>query len=60
MLIPTIVVGVLAIAFLFIGFQKGVELPVPGLKAAGTMVALVTGLSLPAFARLPMEPGTMG
>ena len=38
MLVPTIVMGVLAIVFLFLGYQKGGGEHILGLKAAGTML----------------------
>ena len=56
MLIPTIVMGVLAIAFLFIGFQKGADLPVLGLKAAGAMLLQMVPLLIFAFIIAGMIP----
>ena len=47
MLIPTIVLGVIAIAFLFIGYQKGVHLQ--GLKASGNMLIQIIPLLIFAF-----------
>jgi len=47
MLIPTIIMGVLAIAFVFWGYQKGVHLQ--GLKAAGNMLLQMTPLLVFAF-----------
>jgi len=38
MLIPTIIVGVLAIVFVFLGYQKGGGEHILGLKAAGNML----------------------
>ena len=47
MLIPTIVLGVIAIALLFIAYQKGVHLQ--GLKTSGNMLIQITPLLIFAF-----------
>ena len=47
MLIPTIVMGVIAIALLFIAYQKGVHLQ--GLKTSGNMLIQITPLLIFAF-----------
>ncbi len=43
MLIPTIIMGVIAIVLLFIGYQKGGGEHILGLKSAGNIL-LVAGL----------------
>ena len=49
MLIPTIVMGVIAIAFLYIGYQKGGGEHILGLKSAGNILLQVTPLLIFAF-----------
>ena len=49
MLIPTIIMGVLAIVFLFLAYQKGGEAHITGLKAAGNMILQVAPLLIFAF-----------
>ena len=49
MLIPTIVMGVLAIVFVFLAYQKGGGIHILGLKAAGTMLIQLTPLLIFAF-----------
>jgi len=49
MLIPTIIMGVLAIALLFIGYQKGGGEHILGLKSAGNMVIQIIPLLIFAF-----------
>lgn len=47
MLIPTIIMGVIAIALLYIGYQKGVH--IQGLKASGNMLLQIIPLLIFAF-----------
>ena len=47
MLIPTVIMGVLAIVLVFIAFQKGVH--ITGLKASGTMLWQIIPLLVLAF-----------
>ena len=54
MLIPTIVIGVLAIVFVFLGYQKGVH--IMGLKAAGNMLIQIAPLLIFAFIMAGMVP----
>lgn len=54
MLIPTIVIGVLAIVFVFLGYQKGVH--IMGLKAAGNMLIQIAPLLIFAFIIAGMVP----
>ena len=49
MLIPTIVMGVIAITFLYIGYQKGGGEHILGLKSAGSMVLQIIPLLIFAF-----------
>ena len=49
MLIPTIIMGVLAIVFVFLGYQKGGGEHILGLKAAGTMLIQMVPLLIFAF-----------
>ena len=56
MLVPTIVMGVLAIVFLFLGYQKGGGEHILGLKAAGTMLIQLIPLLIFAFIIAGMIP----
>ena len=47
MLIPTVIMGVLAIVLVFIAYQKGVH--IPGLKVSGTMLWQIIPLLVLAF-----------
>ena len=49
MLIPTIIMGVIAIVLLFIGYQKGGGEHILGLKLAGNMVLQIVPLLIFAF-----------
>ena len=49
MLIPTIIMGVIAVALLFIGYQKGGGEHILGLKSAGNLLLQVTPLLIFAF-----------
>ena len=49
MLIPTIIMGVIAIALLIIGYQKGNGEHVLGLKSAGNMLLQITPLLIFSF-----------
>jgi uncharacterized membrane protein YraQ (UPF0718 family) len=49
MLIPTIIMGVIAIALLYIGYQKGGGEHVIGLKSAGTLLLQIIPLLIFAF-----------
>ena len=49
MLVPTIVMGVIAIVLLFIGFQKGGGEHILGLKSSGNMLIQITPLLIFAF-----------
>ena len=49
MLIPTIIMGVIAIALLFIGYQKGGGEHILGLKSAGNMLLQIAPLLIFAF-----------
>lgn len=49
MLIPTIVMGVIAIALLYIGYQKGGGAHILGLKSAGTLLLQIVPLLILAF-----------
>jgi len=56
MLIPTIIMGVIAVALLFIGYQKGGGEHILGLKAAGTLLLQITPLLILAFIVAGMVP----
>jgi len=56
MLIPTIVMGVLAIVFVFLAYQKGGGVHILGLKAAGTMLIELAPLLIFAFIIAGMIP----
>lgn len=49
MLIPTVIMGVIAIALLYIGYQKGGGEHVVGLKSAGNLLLQITPLLIFAF-----------
>ena len=49
MLIPTIIIGVIAVALLFIGYQRGGGEHILGLKAAGSLLLQVIPLLILAF-----------
>jgi len=49
MLIPTVIMGVIAIALLFIGYQKGGGEHILGLKSAGYLLIQITPLLIFAF-----------
>jgi len=49
MIIPTIIMGVLAIALLFIGYQRGGGEHILGLKAAGSILLQIAPLLIFAF-----------
>ncbi len=49
MLIPTIIMGVMAIVLLFIGYQKGGGEDILGLKAAGSILLQIAPLLIFAF-----------
>jgi len=49
MLIPTIIMGVIALALLFIGYQKGGGEHILGLKAAGSLLLQIVPLLIFAF-----------
>jgi len=49
MLIPTIVMGVIAVVLLFIGYQKGGGEHILGLKSAGQLLLSITPLLIFAF-----------
>jgi len=49
MLIPTIIMGVLAVVFIFLAYQKGGGAHITGLKAAGNMILQVAPLLIFAF-----------
>ena len=49
MLIPTVVMGVIAIILLFIGYQKGGGEHIVGLKSAGSLLLQITPLLIFAF-----------
>ena len=49
MLIPTIVMGVIAVALLYIGYQRGVGEHVIGLKSAGNLLVQIIPLLIFAF-----------
>ncbi len=49
MLIPTIIMGVIAIVFLFIGYQKGGGEHILGLKSAGNLLLQIIPLLIFAF-----------
>jgi len=46
MLIPTIIMGVLAVVFIFLAYNKGGGAHITGLKAAGNMVLQVAPLKI--------------
>ena len=56
MLVPTIIMAVLAIIFVFLGYQKGGGEHILGLKAAGTMLIQLAPLLLFAFIVAGMIP----
>ena len=56
MLIPTIIMGVLAIVFVFLAYQKGGGEHILGFKAAGTMLIQVVPLLIFAFIIAGMIP----
>ena len=56
MLVPTIVMGVLAIIFIFLGYQKGGGEHILGLKAAGNMLIQLIPLLVFAFIIAGMIP----
>lgn len=56
MLIPTIIMGVLAIVFVFLVYQKGGGEHILGLKAAGTMLIQMIPLLVFAFIIAGMVP----
>ncbi len=56
MLIPTIIMGVIAVVFLFIGYQKGGGEHILGLKAAGNILLQITPLLIFAFIIAGMIP----
>ncbi len=49
MLIPTIIMGVIAVALLFIGYQKGGGEHILGLKSAGNLLLQITPLLIFSF-----------
>ena len=49
MLIPTIIMGVIAIVLLFIGYQKGGGEHILGLKSAGNLLLQIIPLLIFAF-----------
>ena len=49
MLIPTIIMGVIAIALLYIGYQRGVGEHIVGLRSAGTLLLQILPLLIFAF-----------
>jgi len=49
MLIPTVIMGVIAIVLLFIGYQKGGGEHILGLKSAGNLLIQITPLLIFAF-----------
>ena len=49
MLIPTIIMGVIAAVFLFIGYQKGGGEHILGLKSAGNLLLQITPLLILSF-----------
>lgn len=56
MLIPTIIMGVIAVIFLFIGYQKGGGEHILGLKSAGNILLQITPLLIFAFIVAGMIP----
>ncbi len=56
MLIPTIIMGVIAVALLIIGYQKGGGEHILGLKAAGNILLQITPLLIFAFIIAGMIP----
>ena len=56
MLIPTIIMGVLAIALLYIGYQKGGGEHIVGLKSAGNLLVQIIPLLIFAFIVAGMIP----
>ena len=56
MLVPTIIMGVLAIAFVFLGYQKGGGEHILGLKAAGNMLIQLIPLLIFSFIIAGMLP----
>jgi len=49
MLIPTLIIGVIAVVLLFIGYQKGGGEHILGLKSAGNLLIQITPLLIFAF-----------
>ncbi len=49
MLIPTIIMGVIAVALLYIGYQRGSGEYIVGLKSAGSLLLQITPLLILAF-----------
>ena len=49
MLIPTIIMGVIAVALLYIGYQRGGGEHVVGLKSAGNLLVQILPLLIFAF-----------
>ncbi len=56
MLIPTIIMGVIAIVFIFLSYQKGGGAHILGLKSAGTMLIQMVPLLIFAFIIAGMIP----
>ncbi|MFC1941053.1 permease [Chloroflexota bacterium] len=56
MLIPTIIMGVIALVLLFIGYQRGGGVHIEGLKSAGNILLQVTPLLIFAFIVAGMVP----
>ena len=56
MLIPTMIMGVIAIVLVFIGYQRGGGEHITGLKSAGTMLIQITPLLIFAFVLAGMIP----
>ena len=56
MLVPTIVLGVIAVVCIVLGYQKGGAIPMLGLKTAGTMLIQLVPLLIFAFIIAGMLP----
>jgi uncharacterized membrane protein YraQ (UPF0718 family) len=56
MLIPTIILGVIALTLLFIGYQKGDGTHIVGLKSAGSLLLQIVPLLIFAFIIAGMIP----
>ena len=56
MLIPTIIMGIIAVVLLFIGYQKGGGEHILGLKSAGNLLLQMTPLLIVAFIVAGMIP----